>query len=243
MNAFDRVAAVYDELWTNTTIGRLQRAAVWRQARPVFAAGDRVLELGCGTGEDALWLERQGVTVTPTDSSPAMVRMAWQRGVEARLLRIEDIGQVDGVYDGVFSNFGALNCVESIPALRGPLARLIRPGGHLALCIIGRFCLWETCWYLRRAEFRKARRRWGGRAYSRPGVDVFYPRCSRMQQALSPHFTLLATTGIGVLVPPSYVTGLSNRTLETLARIDARIAGWPGVRALADHRLLLFRRL
>jgi SAM-dependent methyltransferase len=243
MTAFDHLAAAYDDLWTNTTVGQLQRTAVWRHAGPLFAAGDSVLELGCGTGEDALWLGRLGVQVTATDGSPAMVRRAQIQGVDARLLRIEDMGHLDGAFDGVFSNFGALNCVQSIAALCEPLAGLIRPGGHFVVCVMGRFCLWETCWYLLHGQFGKAARRWSGRASSSLGVDVYYPRCGEIERALSPAFVPTKCVGIGVLVPPSYVSGIPTGMLEGLACIDRRIEGWPVVRSFADHRLLMFRRL
>jgi ubiquinone/menaquinone biosynthesis C-methylase UbiE len=243
VTAFDQLAAVYDDLWTGTTIGQLQRKAVWRHAAPAFARGDKVLELGCGTGEDALWLRRLGVQVTATDSSPAMVRMARLRGLDASVFRIEDAHQLDGPFDAVFSNFGAFNCVESVGDLCEPLARLIRPGGCLVLCVIGRFCLWETCWYLLHGRFRKAVRRWSGQASSSLGVNIRYPRCSAIQAALTPAFALSETFGIGALVPPSYVSGISTAVLESLARMENKIAGRRGVRALADHRLLIFRRL
>jgi len=56
---FDAVASGYDAAFTERTLGRMLRAAV-RERLP-FAAGDRVLELGCGTGEDAIWLDRKSV--------------------------------------------------------------------------------------------------------------------------------------------------------------------------------------
>ena len=39
----------------------------------LFQPGDQVLELGCGTGEDAIWLAKRGVRVLATDGSPAML--------------------------------------------------------------------------------------------------------------------------------------------------------------------------
>ena len=39
MAAFDRMAPRYDDLWTNTDVGRLQREAVWRHIDPLFRAG------------------------------------------------------------------------------------------------------------------------------------------------------------------------------------------------------------
>ncbi|MCX6619491.1 MAG: class I SAM-dependent methyltransferase, partial [Acidobacteria bacterium] len=147
-------------MWTESTIGRLQRDAFWRLAGGLFQAGQRVLDLGCGTGEDAVRLARQGVSVSAIDSSRQMVRIARGRGVSALQLPIEELQRLDTEFDGAISNFGALNCVEDLEPVGAALSRLIRPGGTLAFCIIGRFCAWETAYYLLHGQPSKAFRRW-----------------------------------------------------------------------------------
>ena len=62
-SAFDELAEVYDADFTNTLLGTLLRDAVWRRIDRLFAAGDRVLDLGCGTGADAVHLAERGVRV------------------------------------------------------------------------------------------------------------------------------------------------------------------------------------
>ena len=141
------------------------------------------------------------------------------------------------------SNFGAVNCVANLDNLRTPLARLIRPGGFLALCVIGRFCLWETVHFLKRGELRKATRRWSGSSVNTSlGFHVFYPGIRQISESLQPYFTLVQSAGIGLFVPPSYVSGLSNVVLERCGAADRRVAHLPGLRALSDHRLLIFVR-
>jgi len=73
---FDAAAADYDRHFTDTPLGGYLRRAVWRRLDACFARGDRVLELGCGTGEDALHLARRGVRVVATDAAAAMVETA-----------------------------------------------------------------------------------------------------------------------------------------------------------------------
>lgn len=184
--AFDQLAPTYDAAWTNSTRGRAQRDMVWREIHGLFRPGDRVLDLGCGTGEDALHLDGQGIRVHAIDASPEMVRKAQARGVTAQVLRIEDLVQLEGSYDGAISNFGALNCVSDLRAVGAGLARLIRPGGWLAICLMPRLCWTEIL----RFEFR----RWQRRAAWR-GIHIYYPSTRQVARAL-PGFVLVRRRSI-----------------------------------------------
>src|ERR1700678_1635065 len=124
---FDAVADDYDELFTASRIGQAQRASVWTELKKVFRSGDRVLEIGCGTGVDACFLGSCGVRVVACDSSRRMVAVATRRVretgnsefVQAQLLGAEEISELRGecTFDGAFSNFGALNCVKDLRRL------------------------------------------------------------------------------------------------------------------------------
>jgi ubiquinone/menaquinone biosynthesis C-methylase UbiE len=241
-SAFDQLASGYDRLWTRSPVGHLQREAVWRHIGNLFQPGQNVLDLGCGTGEDALRLMQDGLRVRAIDASSEMVRIARDRGVDALTISIENCGLLNESFDAVLSNFGALNCVEDIEALCEPLARLVRPGGYLAICVIGRFCLWETVWALLRRQPAKAFRRWRKSVLSSLGIRVFYPSKLRLEVAFHPRFKLINWCGIGLCVPPSYVTGLSTGLLQKLGALDRRVAHWPVLRGWSDHRLFVFVR-
>ncbi len=201
--AFDRIASRYDELWTCSPVGRLQREAVWRRLDKLFNDGNTLLDLGCGTGEDALHFMRRGMSVRAIDASSEMVSIAHSRGVDASVLGIEQLDRVQGCFDGVISNFGAFNCVADLHAIRPVLARLIRPGGHLAICILGHFCLWETVWRLLQGQPRKAGRRWRCEQLSASlQIPVRFLSVSNLARAFHPEFTLSDWRGIGAFVPP-----------------------------------------
>jgi len=239
--AFDTLAARYDEIWTESPVGRAQRRQVWRELDPLFPAGARILDMGCGTGADAAHFLARGVAVMAFDASPAMVRAALGRGVTATVLRVEEMETLRGSYDGALSNFGALNCVSDLSGVAVDLGRLIRPGGTVALCTLGRFCAWESLYYVVRGQFRKAARRWRGSAASSLGIDVRYPGVAELAAAFAPEFELRRWKGIGLAVPPSYVR-LPELAIRMLDAVDAVLAGLPLLRGWADHRLLLLVR-
>src|ERR1700691_2906190 len=121
---FDAVALRYDETFTSSRIGRAQRRAVWSELAKTFHPGDRVLEVGCGTGIDACFLAERDVQVVACDPSAQMIEVATRRIHERRMqkrvttivLSAEEIASLheDELFDGAFSNFGALNCVEDL---------------------------------------------------------------------------------------------------------------------------------
>lgn len=83
--AFDAFASDYDDTFTHSQLGEWLRPRVWQHLSHHFQPGDHILELACGTGEDALWLAQHGIHVTATDGSAEMVRVAAAKAARAGL--------------------------------------------------------------------------------------------------------------------------------------------------------------
>lgn len=74
-------------------------------------------------------------------------------------------------------------------------------------------------------------------------IRLSYRSVNEFRRAFRRYFELTCWYGIGLCVPPSYIKNLTDNTLKRLGKLDEHIAGWPLLRALSDHRLLLFERL
>ena len=94
-SAFDEMAGDYDDLFTQSAIGRLMRAAVWRRLDANFRPGDHVLELNCGTGADAVYLAQCGIYVLATDISRAMLDVTLRKVTQAGVSGLVNVERVD----------------------------------------------------------------------------------------------------------------------------------------------------
>jgi SAM-dependent methyltransferase len=79
MSAFDTLAPSYDKEFTHTAIGQILRNRVHNRLLSHFKAGDSLLEMGCGTGEDALFLAEKGLQITATDASEKMLSITREK--------------------------------------------------------------------------------------------------------------------------------------------------------------------
>src|SRR5690349_14875278 len=83
--AFDSVAADYDGPKGNNALIQRMRETVWRTLTDACPPGSRLLDLGCGTGIDAIELARRGYAVLATDWSPQMVERTRARAADCGL--------------------------------------------------------------------------------------------------------------------------------------------------------------
>ncbi len=252
---WDHAANTYETDFTGTVTGRARRTSVWNELDRVFCRGQRILELNCGTGIDAIYLATRGIRVLACDISPRMIEIAVRNAkhanvlgrIDFRVLPTESIDTLasDGLFEGAFSNFAGLNCVEDLSAVVRDLAVLLEPGSPVLINVMGTFVAWEIAWFLLRGQpqkaFRRVRRRetlsWGPLTIRRLPIQVVTSIFE------GEGFTRRAWKGIGVAVPPSYLEHWACRfptVLEGLSRLDERIGRLPFFRRMADCCLLEF---
>ena len=91
-------------------------------------AGERVLDLGCGSGFWSEEMVRRGCEVVGIDSSAQAVAAARARGVDARQMNAEAM-TFESEFDGVFSN-AALHWMRHPSRVVAGVTRALKSGGR-----------------------------------------------------------------------------------------------------------------
>jgi len=254
---WDNAAVKYDSNFSGTLIGQTRRLSVWRDLERVFHPGQRLLELNCGTGIDAIHLAARGIQVVACDISPRMIQIArqdamtsgFEGSLDFRVLPTEELEMLasEAPFDGAFSNFSGLNCVEDLSAVSRNLARLLKPGAPLLACVMGHFVPWEIAWFLAHGKPSRAlaRVRDNGTIVETGDLKIQRPSVQEMTRLFAPEFELRRWRGVGIAVPPSYMEHWAQRfpaVIRLLARADNLIDRLPLFRNLGDCILLEFSR-
>lgn len=253
---FTSVASSYDAVFSRLRqtedLRKRIRAVMLREWSP----GGRILDLGCGTGEDLVFLAQRGYAVRGIDPSIGMLeeaRMKLDRlslHVELLCLGAEELSVLPPTScEGILSNFAAANTVSDFSAMLSQCARILTPEGSAVLCLLSRFSLWEVVSFLLKGDFAKAfRRLHRDPVMVRVGDDevpTYYRSLRAVRRLAAPWFDVSYVFGLSVIAPPPASKRFIARhpyLASMLFRLDRTIGKLPLMRSMGDHFVVVLKK-
>ncbi len=253
-NDFDTAATHYDDVFTNSRIGKAQRELVYSYLHSIFTPSQQfsILELNCGTGEDAIKFAQKGHKIIATDISEKMIAIAnTKKHPKELLFKTLDINQLSihsfsTKFDLIFSNFGGLNCLNSsqFKAFIDTTTELLTPNGKLIFIIMPKYCLWERFYFSIKRDFQKATRRNTTQAVlaNVDGIQVptWYYNPVDICSFAKKYYVVNQIRPIGLFIPPSYLESsfIASKPLLTIFKNLDQYLKNPSLAKYADHFLI-----
>ena len=258
-NAFNKQAAIFDELYSSNIIIQYKRKRVRDHLLRYLHTESKVLELNAGTGEDAIWFAENGHIVHATDISTGMQEILKKKIEEAGQVRnisaelcsftqLENL-QDKGPYNLIFSNFAGLNCTGELYKVLQSFSPLLESGGIVTLVILPKFCLWETLLAFK-GKFKTAFRRFFSKHGVKAHIEGEYFTCwyynpSFIIRNLKKDFNLLSVEGLCTIVPPSYLENFPKKfpgIYKQLVKMENKWnSNWPW-RLIGDYYIISLQK-
>lgn len=254
---FDQAASTYDATFTHTKIGRAQRDIVYEHITRLLSHPPKdILEINCGTGEDAIWFEKRGFNVLATDISSEMIARAKSKMNSTSIEFVQaDINQVSEQFstkkfDVVFSNFGGLNCLTAteLEQFFLKVQKILSDKGRLILVIMPKNTLWEKLYFILKGKGKEAFRRTKEVAFAKVEgaiVPTYYYNPKDIERLAHDNFERLESKPIGFFIPPSYLEPFFKkrpRLFQLLVQWEKKIRNKSALSKYSDHYLLVLQK-
>lgn len=253
--AFSKQSIQYDAEDNANPILVAWRKQVYAHVHQFMKPKSHILELNAGTGIDACHFVNEGHTVHCVELSDGMVKQLKSKiehfGFHQKLTvhqgSYENLQEVTGKFDYVFSDFGGLNCTDDLTKVTRHLPALLHDGAIVTWVIMPPICPWEIMWLLK-GHFKQGLRR-----FKRYGVmahlegeyfKTYYYSLSNIKKALGKNFKLLKCEGLGVLSPPPSAKNFPvnhPRLYDFLVRLDEKIKSRFPFNRIGDHIIVSFQ--
>lgn len=257
--AFNSYAEHYDEHFTNSLIGAAQRKQVYRYLSNLnYFINKDILEINCGTGEDAKVFSDNKANVTAIDISEKMIVFAKQKNKNSSInfieCAIQDIEKkfYSNKFDVIFSNFGGLNCLNKKELIQfsKAVSHLTHHQSELVFVIMGTNCFVEKLYFflkfnsaiaLRRKQKQGLETKINGEIFT-----TFYHSPKQLKSIFKSDFETVNTKPIGLFVPPSYLEPFVRKHpnfLKLFIKFDSFFTRFSFLSNISDHYLIHLKRI
>lgn len=253
--SFNSAAASYDDEFTNSDIGKLQRNRVyhWLDKLNLHKKTKRIFEINCGTGYDAEAFLKKGHHVIATDVSEEMIKLAKRKRDATIRFYTLDFSEVATNEDFkkssvLFSNFGGLNCLsnQALTKFLQEVTNQQEAEDFLILVIMGKHCFMENLYHLLKLQWTKIGRRNTVEALNvnvnGTGINTYYHSPDELLTILRPTYDIKVKKPIAFFIPPSYMEPFFKKhktLLRFLNKLESIFGSIGRLSAWSDHYILI----
>lgn len=252
---FNDAAKSYDEVFTNSCIGKLQRDRVYHYLDDIgfFNERKKIFEINCGTGYDAEQFSKKGHTVVATDGSSEMIAYAKKnrlKSIDFHQLDFNEITHNEAFLKSevLFSNFGGLNCIDAVTLkkLVNNVSEVQKKKGLIILVIMPEYCLIETVYLGLKGQFGKLFRRKTKEGVlinvEGSSVRTFYHSPRFVKGLLEKEYKIKKIRPIATFLPPSYLESFFSRQvwlLNILYKLEKITGRFSFLARISDHYIII----
>jgi ubiquinone/menaquinone biosynthesis C-methylase UbiE len=258
--AFDSASEEYDFTISHNFINTWIRKRSINELLRLVKPEDVLLEIGCGTGAEAIQISRRVRQIIATDISQGMLNLLRQK-INAKKLesivpvqaRAASISSIASLFEGgkvriAYSFNGALNLEPNIEKFPLELSKVVDRGGYFVCSVRNILCLSETIAHAAVLQLDKiAPRRKQPTMVSVGGIDIpaFYYSTEFMSRLFGPYFKLKKLIGLPAFLPPAYLNDYCIRfkpATSLLEKLETVLADRFPFNRLSDQTLFVFQR-
>jgi SAM-dependent methyltransferase len=259
--AFDSASEEYDYTISHNYINTWIRKRSVRELCKLTRQDDILLEIGCGTGTEAIQISNRVTGIVATDISEKMLQILKKKALAKKLdrkiigvrARASEISTVVGYLPKgkvrvAYSFNGALNCEPDLDKFPEQLSKIIDKGGYFVCSIRNTLCLPEILSHSLVFQFDKTvTRKNQPTMVSVGGTDIpsyYYPPES-FARPFRPHFRIRKMIGLPAFLPPAYLNDYYLRTgivRPVLEKLEFALGERFPFNRLGDQTLFVFQK-
>ncbi len=257
---WDSLADAYDERFNHPYINQYMRKISQECLIKYFNKSSHLLEIGCGTGDEAIFFARKNKKVTAIDISPKMIEIAKSKAMKENVeknidfyaIPVEKLKSIPNIkYNGIYSSFGTLNLVSNLTTLAKTLENVMSPSSYFIASVMNKYCLFEIFYFLVHGKLKQAFRRISKDSVpvrlnpKLPSLNCHYYSPTYFYYHFKKYFSLVEVCALPFLIQAPYIDTVQKFVRNILYKmlfLDKKLSKIFPFNRFGDHFIIVMKK-